>query len=231
MVKLAIASQQTLKRMRNRRVLYLGLDPAYAGVEGEIIHCPLIEIVPRPPDDPAIAKALQLFPCYTDLLFTSKSAVNILAAYLPLHNFTIKDAGAKKIAAVGRQTAASLKPYGLKATLIAEEETAEGLATALSTQSFENRYFFWPHSSLARPVLADFLRSRGARFEACAFYDTQPRKLMNPPPLDTIDEIIFTSPSTVDAYLTLIGPLPRNKILTPIGPVTAAKLNAERMTT
>lgn len=213
--------------MRNKRVLYLGLDPAHARIEGEIIHCPLIEIVPRPPDDPAIANAIKLFPAYTDLLFTSKTAVNILAAYLPLYNFAIKDAATKQIAAVGRQTAASLLALDLPVTLIAEEETAEGLVAALSSLSFENRYFFWPHSSLARPVLADFLRSRGARFEACAFYDTLPQRLVNPPCLDTIDEIVFTSPSTVDAFLALIGPLPRDKILTPIGPITAAKLNTK----
>jgi uroporphyrinogen-III synthase len=44
------------------------------------------------------------------------------------------------------------------------------------------------------------------------------------PNLAAFDEIVFTSPSTIEAFLAIFGALPRDKILTPVGPVTEAAL-------
>ena len=56
------------------------------------------------------------------------------------------------------------------------------------------------------------------------FYHTQTNKAVVLPDLNLCDEIVFTSPSTVDAFIDLCGSLPEDIQLTPIGPITKNKL-------
>jgi uroporphyrinogen-III synthase len=106
----------------------------------------------------------------------------------------------------------------------AENETAEGVVELLEKHDFSGAYFLWPHSLLSRPLLSDYLASRKIPCDACVFYETHTRRPASLPDLSLYDEIVFTSPSTVDAFVALYGALPTDKLLTPIGPVTAKRL-------
>lgn len=177
--------------------LYLGTDPT--PTFDKIIHYPVIKIVPR--------QRVEL-PSYTHVIFTSKNAVDIFC-----DRYKIAD---KQIIAIGKITAERLLRRGLKPDLIAEEETQEGIIAALCLEDLTDATFLLPRSSLSRPVLTKFLE----KCHVIDLYDT----VMNRPDIhidwQTIDEIIFTSPSTVEAFFTLHPTLPKSIPMTPIGPIT-----------
>lgn len=210
-----------------KKVLYLGLDPLRYQVEGEITHYPIIQIVPRLADDPFIKQSIANFALYTHVIITSRSTVKILFDYLLLANYQKQDWLGKVVIALGRATSSQLLSYGITPQIIAQEETAEGIISELKQiyPSLRQPFFFWPHSALSRPILANYLKQQGFRFQECILYETKVSNCLPLPSLTLFDEIIFTSPSTVDAFLTIFGQLPANKKLTPIGPVTASYLS------
>lgn len=214
-----------------KKILYLGLNLPYKPIEGEITHYPIISVVPRSADDPAIVAAFNNFQHYTDLVFTSKTGVTIFFEHAEHFGIDLATVGSKIISVVGEATAATVSGYGLNAASPPHDETAEGLAAMLSQQDLSSAHIFWPHSALSRQILPAFFKQHSIRFCECIFYDTLPNHhlpLINP---HDFDEIIFTSPSTVDAYIELLGDIPPHKQVTAIGSVTAdylKKVNAGR---
>jgi len=91
----------------------------------------------------------------------------------------------------------------------------------------ENAYFFMPRSSSSRPIIVNFFQERQIRYQSCDLYDTVTQILEPRPDLDQIDEIVFTSPSTVRAFIEIFGTLPNGKRLIAIGPVTEEALKVE----
>jgi uroporphyrinogen-III synthase len=202
-----------------KQVLYTGLDPSHYKSAGEISHIPFIQIVPRPLTDPFVQQALQKFSKYTHIIVTSKSTVKILEKYLCNYGFNKEEWRAKTHIAVGSRTAAQLENSGICPDIIAEVETAEGVVEELKKISSPETFFFWPHSAQARPVLQAYLEKSGFPFCTCPIYDALPccPADINIAPFD---EIVFTSPSTVDAFFQFFGRFPDDKIYTCIGPVT-----------
>jgi len=70
--------------------------------------------------------------------------------------------------------------------------------------------------------LADFLNSLApaVRFTAIDLYRTVFQRPDPVPSLEEMEEIVFTSPSTVEAFLQIYGQIPKNIKITAIGPVT-----------
>jgi uroporphyrinogen-III synthase len=216
--------------MKQAEVLYTGLDPSRFKTEGKLTHLPLIRTVPRSLSDRNIHDALTNFTLYTHLIFTSQTALNLLIDSLPQFGFSLKDWKEKTIVCVGTATAEGLQKKGLTAAITARRETAEGIIDELSSLNLNDSFFFWPHSAQARPILIDFFQTKSVLLRHCAIYDTIPVSLERLPDLNWFDEIVFTSPSTVAAFLHIFGKLPSNKILTCIGPVTKNYLeNIDRM--
>ena len=85
-------------------------------------------------------------------------------------------------------------------------------------------YFFYPRSKNARPNLIEFMRKNNIPFFDLIVYETVFQKLEPVPDLAQFDEIIFTSPSTVQGFLRIYGALPKDKKLTCIGPVTEREI-------
>lgn len=211
--------------MPSKRVLYIGLDPCHPSLEDQITHFPLIQIVPVPLAE--VKTILKEFSHYTHILLTSKSAVNILIPYLEDLGFTNQDWANKTIAAVGQATAKTLQLHGIYPSIIAKEETAEGLVHELKSIAFKNAHVFWPHSKLARPLLSRFFCEKNILFSECILYNTIPIKPSSLPDLHHFDEILFTSPSTVDAFLNCFGKFPENASLKTIGPITQKYLKSK----
>ena len=187
----------------SKRVLYLGLNPSHYSSDGEMIHWPIIQIIPQPLSDLTLYETLKNFDRYTHLILTSKTTVSILHDYLPQLGIN----------------------WQQQHHQIALEETAEGLIQLIQKLPLEDSpHFFWPHSLKARTVIKDFFNKEKIRFTECVLYDTQPQAAKEIPKLDDFDEIVFTSPSTVEAFIYFYGKLPTHLKLTPIGPITAACL-------
>ncbi len=192
------------------RKLYLGIDlPA----DLQALHYPVIRTVPL-----EIAPHLwDNFPNFTHVIFTSKNGVKIfLQSGRSLHQ--------KQLLAIGQKTAAQLLQVGLRPLGIAETETQEGMIELLRTLDLKGAYILYPRSALARKPLENFLIEQQIRYQVWDLYTTVFQKPLPVPDLNLIDEIIFTSPSTVRAFIAAFGQIPPDKKLTCIGPVTEAEL-------
>lgn len=207
-----------------KTTLYLGTDPTQYSAE-HLIHYPVIKIVPRSADHPEIKQAFAEMAEYTHLIFTSKNAVKVFFALYG----SVENLKEKTVIAIGAVTASYLSAYGLPPDYVSTEETQEGVVNLLQTLPLENAYIFLPRSSLSRPVLTAFFTASNIRFRACDLYDTVSQVIYPLPDLEQVDEIVFTSPSTVKAFVEIFGALPRNKKCLAIGPITnQAMLEAEK---
>jgi uroporphyrinogen-III synthase len=198
-----------------QHVLYLGLDPVNYKTDGKLTHHPLIEIIPRSPSDFQAHCSPETFSAFTHLIITSKSSVNILKDYISLSAWNTK-----KTIAVGQGTARALQEIGISPFLVAKEETAEGIVELLQTEDLSKAFVFWPHAAGARPLIANYLHGKRITYRECTLYDTKLCEVREKLNLDLFNEIVFTSPTTVEAFIKNYGKLPQNKTLTPIGPVT-----------
>lgn len=199
------------------RTAYVGID---APENKDWIHFPLIQVIPSPKE--TVAPSFEKLPLYTHLIFTSKNGVRLFLKNLTEFGFTQKNLMHVHILAVGKKTAQLIENEGFNNKLtIAEDECAEGLIEVIESLQLTNGHFFWPHSVLARNVISNYFKTRTHfLFEECNLYTTRPLEIKDPFPLAKIHEIVFTSPSTVDAYIHLFGKLPWHKRLTAIGSVT-----------
>ncbi len=207
-----------------KTTLYLGTDPSeFAAKESEpfhLIHYPLIKVVQKELSCPEVKQAFDDIEGYTHLIFTSKNAVAIFMDHLATLEIPVHRLGTKNVIAVGQVTAAHLHARGLPAQHTAKEETQEGVVQLLQGLDLENAYLFMPRSSLSRPVIVNYLQECQIRYQACDIYDTLVQRIEPKPDLSQIDEIVFTSPSTVRAFIEIFGQLPKEKKCVPIGPVT-----------
>lgn len=133
---------------RKKNVLYLGLDPSHFETLGQIVHYPVIKIKPRK----VSFKNLNL---YSHIIFTSKTAVKLF-----FQNVAKENIKGKVLIAVGEITAWYLKEQGFQPQLIAEEETQEGIISLLEKINLEKVFILLPRSSIARPILDDYLKRK-----------------------------------------------------------------------
>ncbi|MBA3957706.1 MAG: uroporphyrinogen-III synthase [Parachlamydiaceae bacterium] len=206
--------------------LYLGLElPPHLKDNPKVIHCPIIQIIPRSITDPAIQKTYEELPSYTHLLFTSKTAVRLFFAHLQTPSILISTLQNKCFVAVGHATAQCLQEHKLSHIVVAQDETAEGVIAVLKQMDLTRAHLFWPHSALSRPILNEFLNNLGRPHHTPVFYDTITKHPDTLPDLQNIQEIVFTSSSTVSAFCEIFGTLPTDKKLIAIGPVTERHLH------
>ena len=196
--------------------LYLGTDPENCELK-DLVHYPIIKTIPL--EIPS--HMWEDFAEYTHILITSKNGAAIFLSQLK-DKEKLKN---KKIIAIGKSTAAKLTGEGFAPHLIAEDESQEGVIELLKRQDLHDAYVFYPRSSLARKKLESYMIARGIRHQICDLYETVFQKPDPSPDFAKIDEIIFTSPSTVKGFIAAFGAIPSNKKLTCIGPITEEELN------
>ena len=177
-----------------------------------VIECPTIQIVPpkswKPVDD-----AIRRLQTYDWLLFTSSNAVG---------QFMDRMGGRRPqipIAVVGSATAAKLTEWDLKPSLIPKQFRAEGLLDAFPENLVGVRILF-PRAEVARELLPDELRRRGATVDIVTVYQTIKAfagSIGDILESERVDCIVFTSPSTIPENLHT---LPTDTALAVIGPVT-----------
>jgi uroporphyrinogen III methyltransferase / synthase len=177
-----------------------------------VIECPTIQIVPpktwKPVDD-----AIRKLSAYNWLLFTSANAVDQFMerkAERPCH---------VPIAVVGSATADKVIEWGFKPSLVPKEFRAEGLLEAFPEKMVGTRILF-PRAEVARELLPDELRRRGATIDIVTVYRTVKGfggDVAEILATEKIDCIVFSSPSTIPEELTAI---PGGTAIAVIGPVT-----------
>lgn len=169
------------------------------------MHYPVIKVVPLP------NLTFPSFDEYSHIIFTSKNTVDIFFSY------PIK-VGHLTFISIGKATSLALKRKGYS-SLIAGDATQEGIMRLIDTISVKK--VFLPCSSIARRDLAKHLEKKKIPFTLMHLYQTVLQVPFPPPAIETIQEIVFTSPSTVDGFLKIypLSSLSGKKIHC-IGPIT-----------
>lgn len=201
------------------KTLFLGLHPPKDNPH--LVHFPIIRIEPLPTWHPLVMHMMKKWQSYTHILFTSRSAVRLLAKYCVFFGC---DPTQKKGIAVGRATAGEMAHCRFCVDYVAELEQAEGVVELLTQISLREASLLWPHSALARGVLSDYFKKNKLKVEEVPIYTTLAVDSHDPPDLNMFRRIIFTSPSTVDAFIKIYGSLPCDKELAFIGPITEKRL-------
>src|SRR5438552_9324629 len=177
-----------------------------------VIECPTIQIVPPQTWKP-VDESIRRLNTYQWLLFTSANAVEQFMDRMGQRRPTIP------IAVVGSATAAKLAEWQLKPSLVPTEVRAEGLLSAFPENLVGTRILF-PRAEVAREMLPDELRRRGATVDSVVVYRTVKALFGNIGEIvasERVDCIVFTSPSTIPEDL---HGLPTGTALAVIGPVT-----------
>lgn len=204
-----------------RKILVTGTTAEPYRHLGEVVHTPLITIAEPENRQPLVA-ALDRLASFSLVAFTSRYAVAALIERLLAGGGDARALAHARLAAIGRSTAAALRDRGLAADVVAHAEHADGLLAALREAGpLAGECVLLPCSSLADVTLPDALRAAGAEVTAVTAYRNVPAPDPSRVDLASLYAVLFTSPSTVDAFRALYGTrLPPTLVLWCRGPRT-----------
>ena len=173
------------------------------------------------------------------VIFTSINAVDYFFRRLFELGKDVRDLKGPKVAAVGRVTAEALAGRGIKADLLPEEFTGDGLAETLVNEGVTGLNILIPRALKAREILPERLSAAGAEITVAPVYQNVLPKSSTGEQLKddlrqsleekSVDMVTFTSSSTVKNFVTLLdisGPDELQKLMSgivvaTIGPITA----------
>ena len=193
------------------------------------IEAPAIKIV-EPESFQPLDDAFKKLAQYDWVIFTSANGVERFFERLWLDGYDCRALAHAKVAAIGSQTAAKLKNYGIKADIVPPEFRAEGIVDALQGEIQPGMNILLARALEARDVLPEKLREMGASVNVVPVYrtvtGTADRDLVREQLQSAaIDVVTFTSSSTVTNLLQLLGDdgtkLIQKAKVACIGPITA----------
>ncbi|MBW2484618.1 MAG: uroporphyrinogen-III C-methyltransferase [Deltaproteobacteria bacterium] len=204
----------------------------------ECLEYPTISLEPAASYD-ILDRALAELETYNWLLFTSINAVEYFFRRLFELDKDVRDIKGPKIAAVGRVTAEALISRGIRADLLPEEFTGDGLAEILIKTNVKGMRVLIPRALKARETLPEALSSAGADVTVAPVYqnvlpssssgEQLKEELQTALQNKSIDMVTFTSSSTVKNFVRLLDistPGEMQKLMSgvavaTIGPITA----------
>jgi uroporphyrinogen III methyltransferase/synthase len=197
----------------------------------EVVELPTIEILPAP-DYNALDAAIASLSEYDWLIFTSVNGVRFFLQRLDASRTDLR-AIRGKLCAIGPATREALEQFHLKVDLMAEQYVAEGLLRTLSDFELRGAKILIARAAVARDILPDELRRRGATVDVVEAYRTGapadlPERAADVLAIKT-DWITFTSSSTATNLIAACGvdvlkTALRNVRIASIGPVTSETL-------
>jgi uroporphyrinogen III methyltransferase/synthase len=204
----------------------------------ECLEFPTISLEPVPSYE-ILDRALVEIETYDWLLFTSINAVDYFFNRLFELGKDVRDIKGPKIAAVGRVTAEALAGRGIRADLLPEEFTGDGLAETLVKTGVNGLRILIPRALKARETLPETLNKSGAEVTVAPVYQNVlptstsggqlKEELLAALQEKSIDMVTFTSSSTVKNFVALLGistpdemrELMSGIAVATIGPITA----------
>lgn len=204
----------------------------FAAQGAEVIAFPTIEIQALE-DLQALDRCLDSLSRYKWLIFTSTNTVDCVFARLHARGRDSRALGTLKVAAIGKKTAARLREFGITADCTPTDSHSEGLLAALHAVGIDQSTVLLPSAETSRPELLQGLHSLACTVDRIPVYRTV---RATPPGIDlpalAPDWIIFTSGSTVDHAVALIGQTAMNTMIATgtklacLGPITQSALIA-----
>jgi uroporphyrinogen III methyltransferase/synthase len=202
-----------------------GLAQRLARLGAEVVETPAIRIQPRPVSD-EVAQAAREIGSFAVVCVTSPNGAALLLDAVEAVGGDARSFAGVEVAAIGPGTAAELARRGIRADVVAEVSTAEGLLDALAGVELAGERVLVARASEARDALPDGLRERGADVIVVSLYDTVAEDLTDAElaAVERADFITFTSSSTVKFFLQALGSrgMPNGARVVSIGPITSA---------
>jgi uroporphyrinogen III methyltransferase / synthase len=209
------------------------LSALLAGAGAEVVELPAIAI--EPASDPApLDAAIARLDTYDWLIFTSVNGVRFFFERLDASSRDLRSLRAR-LCTIGPATRQALEHAHLKVDRMPAEYVGESLLESFAADNLEGMRILLPRAKVARDVVPEALRSRGAHVDVVEAYrtvapgDAAERFRAAFPGGDgevgpRPDWITFTSSSTVKNLLRLAGgpALLDNVRIASIGPVTTA---------
>jgi uroporphyrinogen III methyltransferase / synthase len=200
------------------------LSTALSARGARVVEAPVIALE-EPEDWSPADLALSHLSDYDITIFTSANSVERFAARMARLGLSAPPTA--RIFAIGPATARALHSVGMTVGLVAPIASAEGVLELLEGEDLAGVRVLIPRAQVAREILPEQLRRRGARVEVVTVYRTvavpvEPeviRMLQS----GLVDVATFTSSSAVRHLLTSLGgPEMLNGVeIAVIGPVTA----------
>ncbi len=199
---------------------------ALEALGAEVVQFPTIRIVPAPDEAPLLAAAAEAG-SFDWIVFTSANGVERFWYALAQQGCDARALGGVRVCAIGPATAAELERRGIVPDVVPDEFVAEGALQALdAADELRGRRILLPRAEIARSVLPDGLRQRGAEVVDVVAYTTvqdgsdaeRVRRLLD---RGEVDMVTFTAGSTVRNFVDLVGADVRGANVASIGPVTS----------
>ena len=212
------------------KILFLGTHPEKYRHLGHIVHRQIIDCLPL--DDYTEQRSiLKNISTFDWIVFTSVNGVKYFFQQLNAIDKDTRALASIKFAAIGKTTAQKLNEFGIIADLIPANESSAGLLEEFAKLDMKNKKVLLPQSQIASDKLSNGLLNIAASTQPITIYNTvelDPGQI----DFDYIDQIIFTSSSTVRAFVKNFSLVPPNIKAYCLGPPTSAQakklnINAE----
>ncbi len=202
-----------------------------AGYGARVLTMPTIAIV-DPADWGPLDRAIGDLARYDWVIFTSVNGVRFFFDRLRTLGRDARALGRARVCAIGPRTAEELAERGFKADLVPEEYQAEGVLEAMKKEDLKGVRILIPRAEVARDILPEELRARGADVTVAVAYRTvrpeaDGEALKERLRRREIGVVTLTSSSSVRNYVALFADraeastLTANAVVACIGPITA----------
>lgn len=199
----------------------------------EVIEIPVIKVVSQKKDKQL--KNAFLLGKYEWIFFTSSNGVYEFSAFLKRSGRDARILAQAKICAIGSETAKSLQAIGIMPDYVPAQFVAEAVVKHFKNIKLKGSV---GHGALilrakkARGILPEGLKEAGFKVKIIDLYDTLlPREstsTLKEAFTEKIDFVTFTSSSTVENFIKLLGSDYRKRLsgvkLASIGPITSSTL-------
>ena len=161
---------------------------------------------------------------YNHIILTSVNGVNMFFDYLVENKIDLRILKAK-FSVVGKATRKALEKRGIQVFIMGREFVGEGLFKALKSHLVKDEKVLIPCSSQSRNYLKDEIEKLELIVDRIHTYNTVCGKVKNEKAFEEVDYILYTSPSTVNNMISLLGlDKVKEKYSIAIGPQTFKEL-------
>lgn len=187
-------------------VLVLGNHPEKYKHLGNIVHRQIIDCVGID-DYSEVDEMIESIQNFDWIVFTSVNGAKYLFQRLHKIGIDTRKLASAKIAAIGKTTAARLLEYGIIPDMVPENESSAGLVEEFGKIEMSNKKVLLPQAEISSTELPDGLLNMKADIKKVTVYrtiDRDPGQI----DFDSIDKILFTSGSTVRAFVKYFKEVP-----------------------
>jgi uroporphyrinogen III methyltransferase/synthase len=190
------------------KILHLGNHPERYSDLGTIVHRQIIRCVES--DNSEGADAYFKSPKQHDwIVFTSGNGIKFFFKKLFAAGLDARVFANTKFAVIGKASGVRLLEFGIKADLCSPVESSKGLLDAFSKIDIAGLSILLPQAEVSSTELPEGLCARGAEVDKLTVYKTVEIDI-DDVDLNYIDQVLFTSGSTIRAFVKKFGSVPEH---------------------